>query len=55
MRDRYAFPPKVFVYYFDPVTLEYVLSTLPLTSMRWVGSTLTIDHGGPNSGTIVIT
>lgn len=55
MRDKYAFPPKVYVYYYDTITLEYVLSVLPLTSMRWVGSTLTIDHGGPNSGRIIVT
>jgi hypothetical protein len=55
MRDKYAFPPKVYVYYFDPVSLEYVLSVLPLTSMRWNGDTLTIDHGGPQSGRVVIT
>ena len=55
MRDRYAFPPKVYVYYYDTVTGEYVMSVLPLTSMRWSGSQLTIDHGGPNSGRIVIT
>lgn len=55
MRDKYSFPPKVYVYYFDPVTSEYIMSVLPLTSMRWVGSILTIDHGGPQSGRIVIT
>lgn len=55
MRDKYAFPPKVYVYYFDPSTLEYVLSVLPLTSMRWTGNALTIDHGGLASGRIVIT
>lgn len=55
MRDKYSFPPKVYVYYFDPVTNEYIMSVLPLTSMRWNGTTLTIDHGGPQSGRIVIT
>lgn len=55
MRDRYAFPPKVYVYYFDPVSLEYVLSVLPLTSMRWNGNVLTVDHGGLSSGRIIIT
>lgn len=55
MRDKYSFPPKVYVYYFDPVTNEYIMSVLPLTSMRFNGDILTIDHGGPNSGRIVIT
>lgn len=55
MRDKYAFPPKVYAYYFDISTNEYVMSVLPLTSMRWSGNVLTIDHGGPNSGRVVIT
>ena len=55
MRDKYAFPPKVFAYYFDTVTGEFVLSVLPLTSMRFSGNTLTVDHGGPNSGRLIIT
>lgn len=55
MRDKYSFPPKVYVYYFDTTTNEFVMSVLPLTSMRWNGNTLTIDHGGPQSGRIVIT
>lgn len=55
MRDRYSFPPKVYAYYYDPVTGEHVMSVLPLTSMRFNGDVLTIDHGGPNSGRIVIT
>jgi hypothetical protein len=55
MRDRYAFPPKVYAYYRDTVTGEYVLSVLPLTSMRFSGDVLTVDHGGPQSGRLVIT
>ena len=55
MRDKYSFPPKVFVWYFDINTGEYVLSVLPFTSMRWNGSVLTVDHGGPASGRLIIT
>lgn len=55
MRDKYAFPPKVYAYYHDAVTLEYVISVLPLTSMRFSGNVLTIDHGGPQNGFVVIT
>jgi len=55
MRDKYSFPPKVFAYYYDPVSGEFVLSILPLTSMRFSGTTLTVDHGGPSGGKLVIT
>lgn len=55
MRDKYGYPPKVYVYYFDAVTNEYIMSVLPLTSMRWNGDVLTIDHGGAQSGRVVIT
>lgn len=55
MRDRYSFPPKVYAYYRDDVTGEYIMSVLPLTSMRFSGNTLTVDHGGPAIGRLVIT
>lgn len=55
MRDRYGIQPKVYVYYFDTVTGEYVLSVLPFTSMRFDGSQITIDHGGAQSGFVVVT
>jgi len=55
MRDKYSFPPKVYVWYRDVVTGEYILSVLPLTSMRWSGNVLTIDHGGVQNGRVVIT
>lgn len=54
MRDKYGIQPKVFVYYYDPVTGEYYLSPF-FTVMKFDGSTITVDHGGPNTGFVVVT
>lgn len=54
MRDKYGVQPRVFVYYHDPVTGELYLSPF-FTVMKFNGSTITIDHGGPNSGMVVVT
>lgn len=53
MRDKYGIQPRVFVYYHDPVTGEFYRSSF-FTVMKFDGSTITVDHGGPNSGVVVI-
>lgn len=53
MKDKYGSQPHVFVYYYDPVTTELYLSPF-FTVMKFNGTTITIDHGGPNSGIVVI-
>lgn len=54
MRDKYGVQPKVYVYYYDPVANEYYLSPW-YTVMKFNGSQITVDHGGPSSGMLVIT
>lgn len=54
MRDKYGIQPRVFVYYHDPVTATFYLSPF-FTVMKFDGNTITIDHGGPSSGLVVIT
>lgn len=53
MRDKYGVQPRVFVYYYDPVTGEFYLSPF-FTVMKFDGNTITVDHGGPSSGIIII-
>lgn len=54
MRDKYGVQPRVYVYYYDSVTSEFYLSPF-FTVMTFDGSTITVDHGGPNSGVVVVT
>lgn len=53
MRDKYGIQPRVFVYYYDSVTGEFYLSPF-FTVMKFDGSTITVDHGGPNTGVVVV-
>lgn len=54
MRNKYGSQPRVFVYYHDPDTGEFYLSSF-FTVMKFNGSSINIDHGGPNSGLVVVT
>lgn len=54
MRDKYGAKPRVFVYYHDDVTGELYQSTF-FTLITFNGSAITVDHGGPNSGFVVVT
>lgn len=53
MRAQYGTQPRVTVWYFDPVTNEFYQSTF-FTVMKFNGSDITIDHGGPNSGFVMV-
>lgn len=53
MRDKYGIQPRVYVYYYDSVTGEFYLSPF-FTVMKFDGNTITVDHGGPNTGVVVI-
>ena len=57
MRAQYGSEPRIFVYYVDPITNELYLSNSFLTTIHFNTATnvITVDHGGPNSGIIVIT
>lgn len=54
MRDKYGLQPRVHVYYYDPVDGSYYSSTF-FTHVTFDGSTINVDHGGPNTGIISIT
>jgi hypothetical protein len=54
MRDMYGTQPRVFVWYYDPVTGEFYLSTF-FTVIKFNGSNINIDHGGPSTGIVVVT
>lgn len=51
---QYGKYPKVTVYYLDAVTGEYYQSTF-FTPVKFTGTDIVVDHGGPNSGFITIT
>lgn len=53
MIDKYGTQPRVFVYYYDAVTGEFYLSPF-FTVMKFDGSTITVDHGGPSSGFVIV-
>lgn len=53
MVDKYGIQPRVFVYYYDTVTGEFYLSPF-FTVMQFDGNNINIDHGGPNSGFVVV-
>jgi hypothetical protein len=53
MRAKYGVQPRVFVYYYDSVSGEFYLSPF-FTVMKFDGSTITVDHGGPNTGIVVV-
>lgn len=54
MRNKYGTQPKVFVWYYDAEIDEYYLSTF-LTVIKFNGTNIDIDHGGPNSGIVIVT
>lgn len=51
MQEQYGAKPNVEVYYKDGA--EYVLSN-DMNRVEFDGSTITVDHGGPNTGFIKI-
>ena len=53
LQQKYGSNPKVFVYYQDPETGEYYISPF-FTRMAFVDGSIEIDHGGENTGLIVI-
>lgn len=54
MQQQFGNTPRVFVYYYDPDTDEYYLSNAFFTRVAFVGGNILIDHGGPQSGYIVV-
>ena len=54
LRDKYGPQPRVYVYYRDPATNELYLSPF-FTVMHFTGTSINIDHGGPNTGIVVVT
>lgn len=55
MVDRYGPIPRVFTYYHDPVTDEFLLSNFFTLNKFINGNQIVVDHGGPNTGIIVVT
>jgi len=53
MRAKYGVQPRVFVWYYDTVTEEFYLSNF-FTVMKYDGSDIVVDHGGPNTGFIIV-
>lgn len=53
MKDKYGSQPRVFVYYYDDVTGEFYQSPW-FTVMKFDGNTITVDHGGPMSGFVIV-
>lgn len=53
MQDKYGSKPRVYVYYYDSVTGEFYLSTF-FTVIKFNGTIINIDHGGPSTGKVVI-
>jgi hypothetical protein len=54
MKAKYGSMPKVQVAYLDPDTGEFYLSGF-FTRVSYSASTITVDHGGENTGVITIT
>lgn len=54
MRKAYGVQPRVFVWYFDNNTGEFYLSPF-FTLMKFDGNNIIVDHGGPNTGFVIIT
>lgn len=53
MRDKYGVQPRVYVYYHDPVDGSFYHSPF-FTHVTFNGTTIVVDHGGPNSGIVVV-
>lgn len=54
MVKKFGAEPSVIVYYYDSVTGEFYLSEFPFTQMKFDGTNIDIDHGGPATGIVVI-
>ena len=54
LRDKYGIQPKVFTWYVDTVNGGLYMSPF-FTVMNFDGNTITVDHGGPNTGIVVVT
>jgi len=50
---QYGSQPRVFVLYRDADTGEYVVASW-FTRIEFTGSAVEVDHGGPQSGLVVI-
>lgn len=55
MLDRYGPIPRLFTYYFDPATGEFLLSNFFTVNKFINGNQIVVDHGGPQTGIIVVT
>lgn len=54
MVDKYGTTPRVFVYYRDPADGTFLLSPF-FTLAKFFGGNIVVDHGGEQSGFVVVT
>lgn len=54
MRSKYGIQPRVFVWYYDSDNGEFYLSTF-FTVMKYISGNIVVDHGGPNTGFVIVT
>lgn len=55
MQQQYGPTPRVYIYYRDPDTGTYMQSSwFTFTAYSQVSQNITVDHGGPQTGFIVI-
>jgi hypothetical protein len=54
MQQQFGNTPRVFVWYYDSEADEYYLSNAFFTRVAFVGGNVIVDHGGPNTGFVVI-
>lgn len=55
MIDKYGPIPRVYTYYRDAVTGEFLLSNFFTVNKFINGNQIVVDHGGPNTGIVVVT
>lgn len=53
-QDSYGPTPHVHIYYLDTETGEFYLSNAFFTRPSFKNNIITVDHGGPQTGYIVI-
>lgn len=55
MQNTYGSKPRVFVYYYDDITGEFYQSNFfTVINYNITTQTITVDHGGPQTGFIII-
>lgn len=53
MQAQYGPTPRVFIWYYDAITGEFLQSSF-FTLITFSGDVITVDHGGNSTGFVVI-